>query len=95
MDCLNNWKYDGLSTGGKICTQSKEMEIVRNPWESISYNSSISIKMRFMGLRDKGIGRLRILEGATADPTGSAEGSSDKKDKVEEEPYVMYGELNR
>jgi hypothetical protein len=61
VDCLDNYEYDNLDTNGRVCTMSREMEIVYNPWESVNYNASVSIKLRFMGIHERSSGRRRVL----------------------------------
>ena len=91
INCLEDYVNDNQDGKGRVCNVSRELEFVRNPWESVDRKSSKSLKLRFMGIKTekKKVESTPAAAQAQTDPAASTNST-----KVSE-PEEMYGVVGR
>mgnify|MGYP000947107619 FL=1 len=87
IDCLDGYKDDNSDSKGRVCDVSRELEFVRNPWESVDRESSKSLKLRFMGIKKE--------KTATSVPAAAQEASDPPATPKTSEPEEMFGVVGR
>lgn len=92
IDCLNDYADDNQDAKGRVCDMSRELEFVRNPWESVDRESSKSLKLRFMGIYKE-----KKVTNSTSTPAAAqnTSGNESATNTTSKEPEEMFGVVGR